>query len=425
MKKLLILSYYFPPLGLGGTQRAAKFAKYLPEFGWSPTVITVKPIAYWAQDKSLLNDLEGLRVVRTGSFDPQRLLKKINDTKKTNTENISSTANNNFLQKLNQNVFSFFLVPDSKLLWNSHVCKTVERLLKQEDFDALFTTSPPHSTQLAGKKIAGKFGLKWVADFRDDWAGGHVVHEPTPVQKWVNRRMQRAVIKAADAVICASNGIKSGFKVDTNFTEKLFVITNGFDADDLSVPIVKKKNDQFVFCYCGVISKFSDSTALLRALEILRKKNPLTFNKMKFRFVGYDATGRFKEMVNAYGLGNTIELVGFKPHNEAMQFLVNSDFLLLLATGKKTDTFIPGKTFEYFGAQKHVFCISNVTDTNQLLAQYSMTHVTAPDSPETIANSLDDFINKKWTFQQHDKKFIRQFNRKNQTKFLAEILDRL
>ncbi len=425
LKKLLILSYYFPPLGLGGTQRAAKFAKYLPEFGWSPTVLTVKPVAYWARDESLLNDLEGLHVIRTESSDPLRLLKKFKDTKKSQTGNFNLSPNSGLLQKLNQNVFSFFLVPDSKLLWNGHVLKTVERLLKQEHYDALFTTSPPHSTHLAGKKIARSFGLKWVADFRDDWAAGHVVYEPTPVQKWLNRRMQKSVIETANAVICASNGIKSGFEKDTNSSEKFTVITNGFDAGDFTVPTATGNTGNFVFCYCGVISKFSDPAALFQGLKIFREKNPATFGKVKFQFVGYDATGKLPEMVKSFGLENTIELTGFKPHEEAVQYLVNADFLLLLATGKKTDTFIPGKTFEYFAAQKPVFCLSNVPDTNEILAQYGLAKVMGPDNPEKIAANLDFFIGNKWSIQEKDKIFIQQFNRKNQTKHLAEILDRL
>jgi len=425
LKKLLILSYYFPPLGLGGTQRAAKFAKYLPEFGWSPTVITVKPIAYWAQDLSLLTDLEDIRIIRTESNDPQRLLKKFKTTKETAPECDTITKSNSLLQKLNKNVFSFFLVPDSKLLWNRYVFKAVERLREQEYFDALFTTSPPHSTHLVGKKIAKTFGMKWVADFRDDWAGGHVVYEPTPVQKWINKRKQKSVIQAADAVICVSHGVKAIFEKETDSGEKFNIITNGYDESDFSKPKIKDNTDKYVFCYCGVISKFSDPTGLFQALKIMKEKYSFTFAKLKFRFVGHDATGKMAGMVDSFGLGDIIDLIGFKPHSEALKYLINADALLLLATGKTTDTFIPGKAFEYLGAQKPVFCVSNVTDTNNLLGQYSMAHVIDPDNPEAIANHLNSFIEQKWTIQQRDIKFIQQFNRRNQTKQLTEILNRL
>ena len=108
-----------------------------------------------------------------------------------------------------------------------------------------------------------------------------------------------------------------------------------------------------------------------------------------------------------------------------MQYLVNADALLLLATGKKTDTFIPGKTFEYMGSQKPVFCISNVKDTNAILNQYSPARVVEPDNYASIADQLDDFIHNKRAFQKQDKEFIQQFNRKDQTKKLADILDSL
>ncbi|RMD96362.1 MAG: hypothetical protein D6814_11545, partial [Calditrichaeota bacterium] len=73
MKKILLISYYFPPLGMGGTQRMASFARYLPQFGWQPVVLTVKPIRYYARDPELLKGLEKIQIYRTESMDPLRL----------------------------------------------------------------------------------------------------------------------------------------------------------------------------------------------------------------------------------------------------------------------------------------------------------------------------------------------------------------
>ena len=127
MKKLLILTYYFPPLGLGGTQRVAKFVKYLPQFGWRPTVVTVKPIAYWALDESLMQDVKEARIIRTESLDPQRLLARLGRT------TIQASAGEKRVgvgATINQKLLPFFLTPDSKILWRPFALRAVKKLLK-------------------------------------------------------------------------------------------------------------------------------------------------------------------------------------------------------------------------------------------------------------------------------------------------------
>ena len=128
-----MLSYYFPPIGMGGTQRAAKFAKYLPEFGWEPTVVTVKPIAYWAQDPALLDEIQKVRILRTESFDPQRLMAKYRPLGKTR---LRTKSYGGFVTTLNEYIIPFFLLPDSKILWQHHAIKTVDKLLAYEKFDS-------------------------------------------------------------------------------------------------------------------------------------------------------------------------------------------------------------------------------------------------------------------------------------------------
>mgnify|MGYP003809057241 CR=1 FL=1 len=404
----------------------AKFAKYLPEFGWQPTVFTVQPIVYWAQDESLLNELDNVRIIRTDSWDPQRLLKKIRRHDKS-VASLASVKPGQVMQFLNQKVLAFFLTPDSKILWNPVLYKSITNLLHEEHFDAILTTSPPHSTHLVGKKLASAFGLVWIADFRDDWAGGHVVYEPTPLHRWYNKRLQNAVISEADAVISASPGIKAAFLESNRNCNagKFHIITNGFDPADYP-PITRKRNDnQFVLCYCGVISRFSDPSQLFMALLLLKEQYPASWKRLNMQFVGHDASGQLAELIRRNELGDKIETVGFMPHDRALQYVVNADALLLLATGNKQDTFIPGKTFEYFGAQKPVFGISNVKDTSELLQQYRMSMVVANDNPQTIAGALDKFMHINWQIQNTDLAFIEQFNRKTQTEQLTKILNGL
>ncbi|MBN1562086.1 hypothetical protein JW998_17665 [candidate division KSB1 bacterium] len=413
MKNLLILTYYFPPLGLGGTQRVAKFVKYLPQFGWQPTVVTVKPIAYWATDESLMQDVKGARVIRTESFDPQRMMAH------TGRAQLPAAARG-WSAFMNQRVAPFFLLPDSKILWRPFAFKACRELVQKIKFDALLTTSPPHSVHLIGRAVAKKFKLAWVADFRDGWAGSHVVYEPT---KWQARRhmaQQTRVVRDASAVVSVSPGIEASLK-KSDQDGKYFLISNGFDADDLK--LVRRENDKYTLCYSGTINKFADPAPLLEALLLLKQHAPAAFKSLRLQFVGLDTLGNFADMVRRRGLHDSIEIIGHRDHADALTFVQNAHALLLIANARPIDTFIPGKTFEYIGAQKPIFAISTSLYTNQLLAPYNLARIVPSFQPDKICASLKEFLDTNWNLIKIDQEYVNQFERKYQTRQLAEILN--
>ncbi len=418
MRKALILAYYFPPLGLGGTQRMAKFVKYLPACGWDPTVVTVKPIAYWALDESLQQDVKDARVIRTESFDPQRLLAHLGQTE---IRAAAGEKKGGLLSMFNQNVLPFFLVPDSKVLWHPFAFKAIQKLLADEKFDALITTSPPHSVHLLGRRVAKKFKLPWLADFRDGWAGSHIVHEPTRWQFRRNQMLQRRVVLDASAIVSASPGIDQSLKRHSDALDKFHVITNGFDPQDFPQSI--NKNKKFTLCYSGTINRFADPEPFLDALVLLKKKNAEWIEKLQVEFVGMDTIGRFFHMVEQRHLGDVVHVAGHKDHIESVRHLKKADALLLIAKARENDTFIPGKTFEYIGAGKPILSISNSRFTNELLKDYSLAHIVNSLDSKKIYLSLVEFLNINWDLTSIDWGFVNQFNRQKQTEQLAEILN--
>ncbi len=425
MKKLLLLSYYFPPLGMGGAQRPAKFAKYLPEFGWQPTVLTVKPVAYWAEDASLLDELAKVRIIRTESWDPQRLLVKWG--KANPSVQVAAGAGSKphrFFRFLNEKLLPFFLIPDSKILWRGHAVRAALKLMQREKFDALYTTSPPHSAHLIGQRIAKKCGLRWVADFRDSWAGGVVVHEPTRLQRLMNQHLQNSVLEQADAVISVSSGIQNELlKSPAGHHEKFCVIPNGFDADDFPIRSRPADDGRFVICHCGSVTAFSDPQPLLDALPIFRKRHPELADKVLFQFVGYESTASLQERFDALGLGSMLHVTGYQPHREALQYLVNADALLLIARGKAGATFIPSKTFEYLGAKKPILALTDVQDTIEFLSKIRQAVVLGLRDHLKIAGAIASFV--RGEGKSTNEAFIAQFDRKLQAERLASILDRL
>lgn len=418
MKKVIILTYYFPPLGLGGTQRIAKFVKYLPQCGWEPTVVTVKPIAYWALDESLNADIKSARVFRTESFDPQRLLARLGK------EKIEADAGENkggLLSTINHKVLPFFLVPDSKVLWHPFAFTSIKKLLGDESFDALLTTSPPHSVHLLGRKVARRFNLPWLADFRDGWAGSHIVHEPTRWQYRRNLKQQKDVVSAASCIVSASPGIDEALKLESDDPEKFHVITNGFDPDDFPTNI--QKNNKFTLCYSGTINRFADPEPFLDALALLKEKNAELIENLSVEFVGMDTVGGFSEMVKNRNLTDLVNVLGQKDHTESVKHLKNADALLLIAKARENDTFIPGKTFEYIGAQKPIFAISNSRYTNEFLHDYQCAHTVENFNAAEISFALQEFLNTNWDLINSDLGFVAQFNRQDQTKKLADLLN--
>ncbi|OGC00253.1 hypothetical protein A2V82_16880 [candidate division KSB1 bacterium RBG_16_48_16] len=302
----------------------------------------------------------------------------------------------------------------------------VEELFRAENFQAVLTSSPPHSVHLLGKAIAERYPVKWVADFRDGWAGGVVVHEPTVFHRFMNRKMQDAVVRKADAIIAVSKGIKSTLEQRAiTIAAKCVLIPNGYDKCDFPAPNRDLQKETMVICHCGAVTKFSNPDLFLRSVKILLNEQPQWRKKLKLHFVGFDATGHFRKLIDDNGLAGVVEYFGYRSHSEALQFLMNADMLLLIAIGRRGDAFIPGKTFEYLGSQKPIFCITNIRDTEELLERAGSFIVSSDSPAETVAEKLSDMLNGRFAGKSVRPEFLDQFDRRNQTRRLAEILDRL
>lgn len=407
---------------MGGTQRPAKFAKYLPNYGWQVTVLTVKPIAYWAQDASVLKELEQSRIIRTGSLDPQRVL-QICKRHKESSPGASHTGKG-LLSFINETVVPLLILPDSKILWRWHAVLAASRLLRSEKFDAIFTTSPPHSVHLIGRLLAKKFSLPWVADFRDAWSGGVVVREPTPIHALLQKRLQDKVLTSANEVICVSEGIRQDLSQQYGQEDKFHLITNGFDPEDYPVRTRKKDDGLFLFCHSGSITRFSDPAPVLQALRSLKAQQPELARRIQFIYVGYDAIGDFMSRVTEFGLEDMIRHPGYLSHREALQHLVNADALVLVACGGKEAHFIPGKTFEYLGAQKPILAVSNVADTIELLKPFPWVHFCSPDDADRLSDVIKQISQTKEKIKA-DSETLKIYDRAYQARQLALVLDRI
>jgi glycosyltransferase involved in cell wall biosynthesis len=228
-RRLLVVSYYFPPMGHTGVTRIAKFTKYLPQFGWDPTVLTVGDVGYFAHDYALLEEVleAGVQVERTRTLDPLRLLR---------TERAARLPADRS-RRLMRNVTHAFMQPDNKVGWKRFAMKRAGELIQSGGFDAILATAPPFTDFLIGLELQQKYGLPLVVDYRDPWTESRNQFYATPLHRGYASRLEETVLKNADSVVVANRRIKERliarypFLTHTN----VHIIASGFDPQDFRI----------------------------------------------------------------------------------------------------------------------------------------------------------------------------------------------
>lgn len=353
MRKVLVIAYYFPPLGGSGVQRILKFVKYLPQFGWQPTVVTVGPIAYYAKDDSLLKEIESLNIdiIRTNSFDANSLLKK----NKQDIVRMPKERTRKFLNFLSDT----FLIPDNKIGWRRKALNAVAELATKEKFDVVFATAPPSTDLLIGRDIKKKFKIPLVVDYRDSWLKYPFKYFPTPLHRYIHRKIERTVMRAADTVTTTSRRTKEELLLRYKFLSHrdVIIIPHGFDPEDMRVssPNMLPHIERMRITYSGMFYGNITPVYFLKALALVFKKYPAMQGRIEACFLGLFRPEHIN-YINQLGLQNSVNLVGYLDHNEAAKYLLASDVLWVMM---QDDLTTPGKIFEYIGTRKKILgCVS-------------------------------------------------------------------
>lgn len=346
MRKVLVIAYYFPPMGLSGVQRTLKFVKYFPQFQWMPTVLTVRSTGYFAKDESLLKEIVplGVEIIRTGSFDPNRLFQKQEVVK------MPTERTRKLLSRISDSIF----IPDNKIGWKGPALKAASALLQKHKFDAIFATAPPQTDFLIGKALKEKFRLPLMIDYRDSWLDYPFKFYPTPLHKYANYRLEKGVLRSADAVIVTSRRTKELLLRRYKFLtyNDVQIISQGFDPEDMKVaPGVKlPRIDKMRITYSGVFYEDRTPEYFLEALHLVHKNNAKLRGRIEACFIGAFRDEHLK-IVNRLGLQNSVNIRGYLDHAECVHYLLASDVLWVMMGDDKSS---PGKIFEYIGAKKKI-----------------------------------------------------------------------
>ncbi|OCK51234.1 glycosyl transferase family 1 [Chryseobacterium sp. CBo1] len=427
-KKILIITYYWPPAGGPGVQRWLKFAKYLPEFGWKPIIYTPENPSYPLLDESLMKDVpKDLEIIRTKIWEPYQLAEKLNKSnKKFKAGQFDVGKNQSWKSRLSIWVRGNFFIPDARVFWVKPSTKFLEKYLKENKIENIVTSGPPHSMHLIGLNLKKAMPtLKWIADFRDPWTEiSYYKHlKLTNRSDKKHRFLESEVFKNADITLATSYTDAENFRKNG---ANAFCITNGFDESDSNSQTLKLSNSQpkFTLSYIGVLEQLRNPENLWKSLDNLVKTHSDFAENFSLKFVGR-IDDKILETIENSSLKNHILNLGYVSHDKAVDEMSKSS--LLLITNFPNDSskgIIPGKIFEYLATGKQIISFGpEKADVSKILDETKAgKHFGYGDSQE-----IEDFILEKFELWKNgnlseNTENIEQFSRKNLTKQLSEIL---
>jgi len=369
LKKVLIITYYWPPSGGAGVQRWLKFTKYLRRFGWEPIIYTADSPEYPIIDLSLEKDIpKDMTILKQAIWEPYQLYKKLIGQKKDErvvSGFLQEKGRRDWAQKLSLWLRGNVFIPDARRFWISPSIKYLVRWIKENSVDAIVTTGPPHSMHLIGKGLKQKTGIPWLADFRDPWANIDFAGDlnMTAYAKRKNLSLEKSVLDIADAVVVVSDLMAEEFRSKTK--TPVTVITNGFDPDDFSVPdnLLKKTGD-FSIVHTGSINNRRNHPALWGALAELVEESAEFASLLKIRLIGKNDVS-VEDDIQRYKLQKYTEYIDYLPHDLIIAEQKSATVLLLTINNfgdEESGSFSPkatltGKLFEYLAAGRPILMI--------------------------------------------------------------------
>lgn len=369
MKNVLIIAYYFPPSGGPGVQRVLKHIQYLRDFGWNPIVLTVSNGDFPARDESLLAKIPpDIIVERTHIYEPYDAYRMLMGQKKGMPidVNVIKTEHQkrSFKERIAEAIRATFFIPDARIGWLPTAVPKALELIEKHSISAIYNSSPPYTTSLIARQVKRKTGLHWVAGFRDPWTEFLTSPKRWFIPTWIDRILEKSVFTEADAVECAWVGIiKDALgKFPTLNASKFHHVPNGYDSTDYppieDIDASLAKTGVFTLTYTGSMYGRRNPSSLFAALELLAKRGELSPSEIHLRFIGRFGN-EVHEMFNSTSFSNSIEVIGYVPHEQSISYLLVSDVLLLIVDeAKESEEIVPGKVYEYIGSFKPVIAIA-------------------------------------------------------------------
>ena len=359
MKRVLVITYYWPPTGGSGVQRWVKFTKYLQRFGWQSLVYTPENPEQLAVDESLLQDVSAnVSVIKTHINEPYAIYRRFfKSGDKGAGVNPLNQQKKSFKQKLAILLRGNLFVPDPRVGWVNPSARYLRKYLKDNPVDAVVTTGPPHSMHLIGLKLKKLTGVRWIADFRDPWTEMHYFKHMGLLPwtaKW-HREMEQKVLDKADVVIAVSAPVRDDFQARTS--TPVVLLTNGYDTEDFAAEPPVLPADRFTLVHTGLFASDGNPLKLWDVLAAKCREDDEFKRQLRIRLAGKTDT-EITESLRARGLSDNVEDYGYLPHPQTVELQRSASVLMLpLRQEPEYVKALPGKIFEYMAARRPVLGI--------------------------------------------------------------------
>jgi glycosyltransferase involved in cell wall biosynthesis len=364
MKKVLIITYYWPPSGGSQVLRWLKFSKYLPRFGWEPIIYTPENAEPHESDTTLIKEIpDKITVIKRSIWEPYRFYKILNKKRKEekiSTAFISEKKSNTIIEKASNFIRSNFFIPDARKFWIKPSFRFLKKYIDNNAVDLIVSSGPPHSMHIIAFLLKKNLNIPWVADFRDPWTNIDY-YKDLLLTCWADkkhRRLEKKVLTTADCILAIGptmneEFIKAGAK-------KVKTITNGFD--DYKLPSEKSKyNRKFSITHVGSIPKSRNAEILWKALSDLINTQEGFGDNLQINLIGkidYSVT----DSLNKYNLINFTTQHKYIPHLQALERMAMSQVLLLLINNtQNAKGILTNKFFEYLSVKRPILAIGPVT----------------------------------------------------------------
>ncbi len=415
MFKVLVIAYYFPPLGLSGVQRTLKFVKYLKNYDWEPTVLTTDSTGYFVYDDSLLEEVNssGVSVVRVGGNELNKKFKNKSPVK----------LPPEIIRKLFSRISNTIFIPDNKKSWSKAALLKAEELLKKDDYNLVFISGPPFSSFEIGVKLKKQYNIPLVLDYRDLWLGNQFSFYPTPLHKSAHRKQEYTALKSADKIIVTNRRLKERLMSYYGFLsfDDIYIIPHGYDPADFQIIKPQPKvNNKLKISYSGIFYEFVTPKFFLYAFKELLTEHPEIASNFELDFIGF-LRSENKKLVEKLHLQEFVKAFGYLNHINALEKLMSADVLwMMVGNARNADTISSGKLYEYFGTKKPIIACLPEGALKSDAEEYGASFITEPDNIKEIKNILmrvhDLYVNN--TLPKPNEEFVEKFRRD----FLAEQL---
>ena len=422
-KKVLIITYYWPPSGGSGVQRWLKFSKYLRDFNIEPVIYTIDNPSYPIKDTSLESEIPlGLEVLKQPIFEPNSFLSIFGNNKKKESAGFLN-PNPTLLGRFFQYVRANYFIPDARKFWIKPSVKFLSNYLKNNEIDVVITTGPPHSIHIIGLALRDKFKIKWISDFRDPWTEIDYFQQ-LPLTKKANKKhhqLEQEVLEKSDMVIVVGETMKKKFLKHNHNIE---VLTNGFDSYENSLTIELDSN--FSITHVGLMNADRNPTILWEVLYEISSENIDFKNNLRIKFIGKidDTVIQDIQVFNT----NNIVRIPYLDHDEVRKYQASSQVLLLSINHvPSAKGIITGKIFEYLQAKRPILGIGPEDgDAAAILKKTNAGNIVGFNNKVELKAAVlklyKDFKEEKLFVKSIN---IEQFHRKNITRQLAQVIKKV